>query len=146
MEPAGRSKLFTPLGRSIVNDFRELRRKTDLNVGEFSEMLGINWNMVYFKVLLSTEPNMRRRMLDGNQSLVETWKYALRQNYDFAHGNEGAIFRRILDPTAEDPFDLGNIIPPGAGKQLICLLTTNYTPESRQAQQDDADMGNIPLD
>ena len=67
---------------------------------------------------MSTEPNMRRRMLDAFQGCVETMKWMVRQP-DFAAENIGAIAERLTDPDAEDPFDLNNLYPAGLGTQIL---------------------------
>ena len=143
----GRSpETLDPLETSLVQDFRDIARETDFNVEELSGMLEIYWNMVYLKVLLSTEPNMRRRMLDAIKGVAEMWKFMLKQD-DFATGNVEDMFPRLLDLTVEDPFDLSYLIPAGGGTELVRMLTlSNYTPKSKPAQSEEVDIEGIPLD
>ena len=108
-----------PLERSLVEDLREIVRKTNIQVDEFPEMFDASWFIVYHKVFLSTEPNIRRRMLDGIRSVVEVWKYMVKQD-DWAPGNEEALVRRmIFDCTAENPLDVNLIIIARTGMQLM---------------------------
>ena len=75
--------------------------------------------MAFWKVWLCTEPNIRRRMLDGIRAFVEMCKHFLTQD-DFAPGNEEAVVTRmIFDSTPENPLDFGLRIPAGVGMEII---------------------------
>ena len=132
-----------PLERSLVEDLREIRRNHNTTVEEFSRMFGVGWDAVYMKVLLSTERNTRRRMLDGIQSVVEMIKYIVKQD-DFGAGNEEAIARRMVhpDPTVDDPFDMSHVLPADSGTQLCLRFFKSLEPSPPQG----IDMDGIPLD
>ena len=68
---------------------------------------------------MSSEPNMKRRMLDVFQGVVKTMKWMARQP-DIAPENVGAIVERMANPPdAEDPFDLDDLLPAGIGTQVM---------------------------
>lgn len=67
---------------------------------------------------MSSEPNMKRRMLDVFQGVVQSMKWMARQP-DIAPENVGAIVERMTDPDAEDPFDLNDLLPAGIGTQVM---------------------------
>ena len=128
---------------SLVEDLREIGRIYNVKAEMFPELFDIAWDLVYFKVWFSNEPNVRRRVLLGIRGVVEMYKYLFKQD-DFAHGNE-AVFRRMLDPTVENPFDLSHILPVGAGKELIRRFC--YKLKSRSAIKiPKVDINDIPLD
>ena len=142
----GRSiETLDPLESSIVHDFKHIAMEAHFDVEDFSRMLDINWNTVYLKVLLSTEPNMRCRMLDGLKSVAELWKWLLKEGGIGKENNE-TVLSRMLDFTAEDAFDLSHVLPAGAGTQLIQMITGNNRLESRTAQPQDVVTDDIPLD
>ena len=136
-------KLLDPLETSLVQDIREMQKQLDFTREDFSEMFELMGNSVYLKILLSTEPNKRRRILHGIQSALENFKYVLR-HYDDETGSVEAL-SLMLDPAAEDPFDLSNIIPAGGGTQLVRMFTGNYPPKSR-SDKPPVDLNDIPLD
>lgn len=108
-----------PVERSVVEDLRELSSIRGLKGEEFLTVIKIGWKTTMcYKVWISTEPDMRRRMLDAIQGQVEMIKWILKQE-DFAAGNEQAIADRMLDPSADDPFDLNHMIPAGGILQLV---------------------------
>ena len=144
---AGRSRLtetLDPLERALVEDLREIRRKGNIPVEEFPTMFDLYWGMAFWKVWLCTEPNMRRRMLDGIRGFVEMLKYFLKQN-DFAPGNEETIVRRMLDPAAEDHFDLNHLVPTGVLTTILKSEVSTFSAEPRAATKK-VDMDDIPLD
>lgn len=137
-------KLLDPLETSLVQDIREIRKQVDFTREEFSKIFALMGNLVYFKLLLSTEPIMRRRVLHGIQSALDNFKHILR-HHDHEAGTVEAL-SLMLDPAAEDPFDLNNVIPAGGGTQIARMFTGNhYTPESR-SDNPQVDMNEIPLD
>lgn len=135
-------KLLDPLETSLVQDIREMRKQMDFTREDFSEIFEMTWKTVYLKVLLSNEPIMRRRVLQGIHSALENFKYYVR-HYD--EGGTVEALALMLDPAAEDPFDLSNVIPAGAGTQLMRMLAGNYTPGSR-SDKPQVDLNEIPLD
>ena len=132
-----------PLERSLAEGLREIERLGVVRIEEFPRMFDICWDMAYYCVLLSTEQNMRRRMLDGIKAVVEICKYAFKQD-DFAAGNEEGIIRRMLDPASENRFDLSTFLPAGSGTQFILRFFNSAEPMSSQPRK--ADMDGIPLD
>jgi len=140
-EGGGPLKPLDPLETSLVQDIREIRKQVDFTREEFSKMFELMGTAVYLKLLLSTEPIMKRRVLHGIQSALDNFKYILR-HYDHQTGT-AEVLSLMLDPAAEDPFDLNNIIPAGGGTQLARMFTGNYKPESNKPQ---VDMDEIPLD
>jgi len=138
-----RHEALDPLVGSLVEGIREIERLGIIRVEEFPRMFDICWDTAYYRVLLSNEQDMRRRVLHGIQSAVEMCRYVLKQD-DFATGNEEALIRRMLDPTGESPFDLNHIIPEGSGTQFILRLFNSPEPNLVQSQETDID--DIPLD
>ena len=109
------------LEKSIIEDLREIEKYHIIQVADFPKMFDICWDTAYFKILLSREPNIRSRILDGIKSVLELCKYVLKQE-DFATGNEEAIIQRMLDPSSKDSFDLSHILPADSGPQFIRKL------------------------
>ena len=139
---SGQVKALEPLERSLVEDLRKMNKKQNIPVEVFPMMFeGECWDMAYCKLWSSSEPNMRRRMLDGIQGVIETWKYILQQ-HDFGTGNEEAILQRMLDPTSENPFDLSHVLPAGAGTQVLNKMVNSVKPRPSHRQM----MDDIPLD
>ena len=79
-------------------------------------MFDICWDTAYFHILISQEPNIRSRILDGIKSVLEWCKYVLNQE-DFATGNKEAIIQRILDTSSND--FLRHILPASSEIQFI---------------------------
>ena len=92
---------------------------------------------------MSTEPNMRRRMLDAFQGIVQTMKWMVRQP-DFAPENVGAIVERMIDPDAEDSLDLNDLLPAGIGT-MVCSRWFDSL-DRRPAQPQQVNNDDIPLD
>ena len=140
-------EIHDPLERSLVKDFKEMIQSHNLQTEHFLQMLRSGWSNAYFRICLSTELEMRRRMLDAIRGDVETWKYCLRQE-DLASGNEEAIANRMLDPSNEDRFDLSNIVPAGGLGQYLRMFLNgldNRPPQPAQVQTIQA-VDDIPLD
>ena len=105
---------LSSLEKSIIEDLREIEKYHIIQVADFPKMFDICWDTAYFKILLSREPNIRSRILDGIKSVLEWCKCELRQE-DFATGNKEAFIQRILDPSSKDFFDLlHHILPPSS--------------------------------
>ncbi|KAJ7352771.1 hypothetical protein OS493_034122 [Desmophyllum pertusum] len=138
-----RVEILDSLERSLVNDLRELVSNHAISVERLPKLFDICWDMAYNKVWLSTEPDMRRRMLVGIQGQVEMWKYMVKQE-DFGAGNEDAILNRMFDPSADNPFDLNHIMPADAVAQLWHRFYSSLEPPSACPQE--ANLDDIPLD
>ena len=135
-----------PLKRSLVGDLKEMIKTHNLNAAEFRRMFEATWSAIYWKVWLNPEPNMRLRMLDAIQGVVETWKYLLKQD-DFAPENAEAVVERLLNPDPEvDPFDLTNLWPAGIGTQLLTRFFNCLTPGSADETKEVNLDKDIPLD
>ena len=132
-----------PLEKSLVEDLRELASIHGLRVENCLKMFGAGWDMAYNKAWMSTEPDMRRRMLDAIQGQLEMWKYMLKQE-DLAPGNEEAIANRMLDPSADDPFDLSHVFLAGGAVQILRRWINSLTLQPAQPQV--VNMDDIPLD
>ena len=135
-----------PVERSLVEDLRELASIHGLKAEEFLRVIKTCWeSTMCYKVWMSTEPDMRRRMLDAIQGHVEMIKWALKQD-DFAAGNEQAIADRILDRTVDDPFDLNHVIPAGGVVQLLGRTIESLLQSPSQPTQHMVNMDDILLD
>ena len=137
---------MNPLQSSLVQELRELVRSEDFPVEELPGVLESSWEtMGYLKVRLSSEPDMRRRILLAIQSQIEMRKYILHQD-DIAVGDEDAVEalrNRMLDPFSENAFDLSHIIPSGIAMQFVqSAVFEFYVPRSAEPNLDD----DIPLD
>ena len=134
-----------PVERSLVEDLRELASIHGLKPEEFLTVIKTCWaSTMCYNVWMSTEPDMRRRMLDAIQGHVQMIKWMLKQE-DFAAGNEQAIADRMLDPSADDPFDLSHVIPAGGIGRLIGRSLENLGQSLSQPTQL-LNMDDIPLD
>lgn len=136
-------KLLDPLETSLVQDIREIQKQVPFTREEIDNMFEWTGTAVYFKVLLSTEPIMRRRVLYGVQSALKIIKYIL--NHDDDDTGPVEALSLMLDPAAKDAFDLSDIMPAGGGTQLVRMFTGNCTPES-SSDKPHVDMNEIPLD
>ncbi|XP_020605683.1 uncharacterized protein LOC110044471 [Orbicella faveolata] len=136
-----------PVERSLVEDLRELASIHGLKAEEFLTVIKTCWgSTMCYQVWMSTEPDMRRRMLDAIQGHVEMIKWMLKQD-DFAAGNEEAIADRMLDPTVDDPFDLSHVIPAGGVAQLLGRSIESLGQSlSQPTQLHVMNMDDIPLD
>lgn len=136
-----------PVERSLVEDIRELASIYGLKGEEFLKVIKKCWeSTMCYKVWMSTEPDMRRRMLDAIQGHVQMIKWALKQD-DFAAGNEQAIADRMLDPSVDDPFDLNHVIPAGGVVQLLGrTIESRLQSPSQPTQLHMINMDDISLD
>ena len=135
-----------PVERSLVEDLRELASIHGLKAEELLRVIKTCWeSTMCYKVWMSTEPDMRRRMLDAIQGHVEMIKWVLKQD-DFAAGNEQAIADRILDRTVDDPFDLNHVIPAGGVVQLLGRTIESLLQSPSPLTQHMINVDDIPLD
>ena len=139
------------LEKSIIEDLREIEKYHIIQAADFPKMFDICWDTAYFKILISQEPNIRSRILDGIKSVLEWYKYVLKQE-DFATGNKEAIIQRILDPSCQDSFQLlSHILCASFRLQFISLLRTIFRGGKvrlplRPAQAPKVIQEDIPLD
>ena len=136
-----RLETLDPLERSLVEDLREIGRIHNINADELFMIFESGWKMIYTKVWLSTEPNMRLRMLDGIQGVVGVLKYMLRQD-NAVLGKNGAVLAKMLDCTSENPFDFSHVLPANLGLQLFRRMLKSLKP----AEPQKVNMEDIPLD
>ncbi|XP_020626019.1 uncharacterized protein LOC110063385 [Orbicella faveolata] len=141
-----RLEAMDPLERSLVHNLRELVRSEGFSLEELPGVLESSWQtMGYLRVRLSSEPDMRRRILVAIQGQIEMLKYILEQD-DIAVRNEEAVEavrNRILDPPAENAFDLSHIIPSDIAIQFAqSALFEFFVPRPVEPNLDD----DIPLD
>lgn len=72
-----------PLERSLVKDLRDIARKHNVEEGLPDILRSPDcWNFAYQKILLSTEQNTRRRILDGIQFVVEGMKHFSKEDFE----------------------------------------------------------------
>ena len=112
----------------LVWDVKEMIAKHNLDDMELKEVLEGLWDVIYLKVRLNPEPNMRHRMLDAIRGVVETMKYIMRQE-EFQAGNLEALAGKIYNPGSEDPFDFSNLWPAGIMNDTFMKFMNNgFTP------------------
>ena len=139
------------LEKSIIEDLREIEKYHIIQVSDFPKMFDMCWDTAYFKILISQEPNIRSRILDGIKSVLEWCKCELKQE-DFTTGNKEAIIQRILDPSCQDSFQLlSHILCASFRLQFISLLRTIFRGGKvrlplRPAQAPKVIQEDIPLD
>ena len=136
-----RLETLDPLERSLVEELREIGRIHNINADELFMIFESGWKMIYTKVWLSTEPKMRLRMLDGIRGVVEVLKYMLRQDKAVL-GENGAALAKMLDCTAENPFDFSHVLPANLGLQLFRRMLKSLKP----AEPQKVDIEDILLD
>ncbi|KAL9951342.1 hypothetical protein ACROYT_G043991 [Oculina patagonica] len=123
-DPDLRLEDLDTLERSLVKDLREIVRNHDIPVGDLPRIFNISWDMAYYKVWISTEPDMRRRMLVGIQGQVEMMKHMLKQEVAAGSDSEVAVLR-MFDPSADEPFDLNHIMPADAVTQFLTRFVSS---------------------
>ena len=123
-----------PLKKSIVEDIRDMKMTKKELYKAFVE----TFESVYLKVSLSTEPNTRRRMLDGIKAALELIKYRVQHTLDAKAADEELFSRKIFDPN--DLLHWSQFLPAASGPPLIrCPMLKTAAPQ--QFGMDD-----IPLD
>ena len=139
-ESNGLIESLDPQEKTLVYDLREMRKKHKVHIDTMYKMFDNAWLVVFCKVWFSNEPIKRRRVLLGITGVIEPYKYLLRQD-DFAPGNDQALISRLLNPDAEDPFDVSHLMPVKPVEQIFSRLC--FKLESHQAKSEANDM---PLD
>ena len=130
------------LERSLVQDLREIVQNHDIPVGDLPRIFNISWDLAYYKIWISNELDMRRRMLVGIQGQMKMWKYMLKQ--ENAAPEDDMSILRMFDPSVSDPFDLNHIMPAGAVTQFLRRFFSSLQPSPAHKQA--IDMDDIPLD
>lgn len=98
--------------KNLVWDVKEMVEKHNLDDMELKEVLEALWDVIFLKVRLNPEPNMRHRMLEAIRGAVETMKYIMRPEESQALNLE-ALVEKMYNPGSEDPFDFNNLWLPG---------------------------------
>ncbi|KAJ7390393.1 hypothetical protein OS493_025647 [Desmophyllum pertusum] len=126
-----------PLEKSLVEDLRELVSTYNLPVDKLDDMFHFLWdNWTYYRLWLSTEseePDIIHRMLVTIQPVVKTMKFTMKQGDFWQARNAGALddlLQRMLDPSAENPLDLNNLIPSGSLTEVTHRLIHGFSPRS----------------
>ncbi|XP_022779765.1 uncharacterized protein LOC111321209 [Stylophora pistillata] len=114
-------EIHDPFERSLVEDLKKMIMSHSFQAKSFRELFECSWSNAYYRICLSTELEMRRRVLDAIHGDVELWKYCLSQE-DLASGNEIALANRMLDPSNQDHFDLSNVLPAGGITQYLRMF------------------------
>ena len=126
-----------PLEQSLVQDLRELVREYGLPVSVFPSVFDAFWHKrAYYWIWISTEPDIRQRVLVAVKGLVELLKYYLKEE-DFcqAENDEAvkALLNRMLHPCAQYHSQLNEALPSGDFLQLMHMLSQFALPqESRE--------------
>jgi len=111
------------LEMSLVKDLVELVRKRNIPVGALPGLFNVLWHKRgYHWIWISTEPDIRHRILVAFQGGVELLKHYLKQD-DFWEGKNGdtygAFFDRIFNPSVKNHSHLGHVLPSGNFIQLM---------------------------
>ncbi|KAL9960425.1 hypothetical protein ACROYT_G033880, partial [Oculina patagonica] len=129
-----------PLGWSLVEDLRELVRRYGIPFDMFLKVFNVYWHKrAYYWIWLSTEPDMRHRVLVAIQALVELLKYHLKEDDFRSSENEEmleALVDRILDPSVEHPIELSHIRPHGNYFIKFMQTVANMLDKQNQTQVD----------
>ena len=137
-----------PLERSLVEDLRELLSSYKLPVEVFQRVSNLHWNKrAYYLVWISTEPDIKRRMHVAIQGLVELLKYHMEQGNFWKEGKVeciDAFVDGMFDPSAENPFNLNNILPTGSFINLMQNAANMFSKLTKPKVE--TKMDDIPLD
>ena len=102
-----------PLEMSIVEDLRELVMKYGIPGGVFPSVFNAIWHKrAYYSVWISTEPDIRKRVLVAIQGLVQLLKYHLKEGeFCQAESDEKieALLQKILHPFAQNSLQLNGV-------------------------------------
>ncbi|PFX20866.1 Protein mab-21 [Stylophora pistillata] len=112
-----------PLERSIVERLKEIRQNySNIDAKDVLNVFDFFWNLTYFKVWMSSEPDMRRRMLDAIHGDVELWKVTMKGKEDFpSSGDTAASLATMQDLSANHFLSYRNFLP--AGTVIQCFPT-----------------------
>ena len=106
-----------PLEMSLVKDLVELVMKYNIPIGVLPGMFNVLWHKkAYYWIWISTEPDIKCRVLGAIQGGLELLKHHLKQD-DLWDGKNGetfeSFFDKIFDPAVENPSQLGHVLPSG---------------------------------
>lgn len=111
-----------PLERALVGDIREMFKGENVEIELINDLFEKMWNLLYPKIWMNPEPNMRHCMLVAIQELLE----ALRED-----DTESNV----------DSFSLHHLFPPGIMTEIYSRLLNKVTRSTAKT-----DKGDIPLD
>jgi len=114
-ENEDKAAAMDPLEMSVVKDLIQLARKYNIPVGVFPVLCNALWHKrAYYWIWISTEPDIRRRVLVAIRGGLQIVKHHLKQDH-LREGKNGetfeAFFDRIFDPAIENPFHLDHELP-----------------------------------
>ena len=118
------------LEMSVVKDFTQLVRKYNIPVEVFPGLCNALWHKrAYYWVWISTEPNIRRRVLVAIRGGLQLLKHHLTQHH-FREEKKGetfeAFFDRIFDPAIENPFHLDHELPSDNFLKLMYKVANSF--------------------
>jgi len=118
------------LEMSLVKDIAELVREHNIPVGALPGLFNVLWHKRgYYWIWISSEPDIRHRIVVAIQGGVELLKHHLKQN-DFWEGKNGetyeVFFDRIFDPAVEYPSHLGRVLPSDNFNQLMYNVANSF--------------------
>jgi len=123
---------LNPLEMSLVEDIRDIGRQVDF---DFEMMFPLIWNVAYLKMLFSTEPDTRRRVLDGIQFVVEVFKCTLMQEIELS------VVEKMVDPFNDESL-IRRLLP----AKLSSLMPFFRAQLQRPAPPQEVNLDDIPLD
>ena len=111
-----------PLERALVGDIREMFNGENVEIVLINDLFEKMWNLLYPKIWMNPEPNMRHCMLVAIQELLE------------ALGEDDT-------ESNVDSFTLHHLIPPGIMTEMVSRLMNKVNLSTAKM-----DKGDIPLD
>jgi len=130
---------MSPLEMSLVKDIVELVTEHNIPVGALPGMFNVLWHKRgYYWIWISTEPDIRHRILVAIQGGVDLLKHHLKKNdfweNDFWEGKNGetyeVFFDRIFDPAVENPSHLNHVLPSDNFNQLMYKVANSFEKSS----------------
>ncbi|XP_078384816.1 uncharacterized protein LOC144667296 [Oculina patagonica] len=109
-----------PLERTLVEDRRELEKKCKIPVEVFPRVFDTFWHKrVYYWVWISTEADVRHRVLVAIQGAVEILKYSLKKD-DFWQAVKGEGLESLVDRMLDhSEGKLSDTLPPASFIQFL---------------------------
>lgn len=131
-----------PLERSVVERLKEVRQSyPNIDAQDVLKIFDFFWNLTYFKVWISSEPDLRRRMLDAIRDDVESWRGTMDAKEDFPSSGDRAAPPAMMQ--FANFLDYRNVLPAGAVTQCFRKFFAN---NFRQIKQPAVDIDELSLD
>lgn len=131
-----------PLERSVVERLKEVRQSyPNIDAQDVLNIFDFFWNLTYFKVWMSSEPDLRRRMLDAIRDDVESWRGTMDAKEDFPSSGDRAAPPAMMQ--FANFLDYRNVLPAGAVTQCFRKFFAN---NFRQIKQPAVDIDELSLD